>query len=91
MGCYTGIDDGKLLLDSIALEHHYLNDDEKDGEVSFEEDTLILYPTPGREVIVQTNFITKRRGMIVDCQHRLYMDVKPNDGQIGRQILAQAT
>jgi len=89
----TGIDDGKLLLDSIALEHYYLDDDdEKDGGVSLEEGTLDLHPTPGREVIVQTSFIAKRRGMIVDCQHRLYMDVNSNDGQnVGRRLLAQAT
>mmetsp|Transcript_6905 Transcript_6905/g.15762 ORF Transcript_6905/g.15762 Transcript_6905/m.15762 type:complete len:425 (-) Transcript_6905:83-1357(-) len=85
-----GIDDGELLLDSIAFELCIDDDDDHDGNISL-EDTLDLHPSPGREVTVQTNFIAKRRGMIVDCQHRLFLDVGSNAGKMNRRLLAQAT
>lgn len=94
----TGVDDGELLLDSnIALEHDD-DDDDDGGQVSLlEEDNALFFnndwhPTPGREVTVQTNFIVKRRGMILDCQHRLFMDVELDNGKrMNRRLLAQAT
>lgn len=87
-------------------------DDDDDGEEA--ADTVMLkdaefdddwHPVPGREVIVRTDFVVKRRGMIVDCRHRLYLDVG-GDPRIGgntpmtggaagtkrrRRLLAQAT
>jgi len=83
------------LLDSIALEDYCLDNDDDGGVSAMEEDIMHLHPAPGREVIVRTNFVTKRRGMIVDCQHRLYMDVhSKEDGgrEVGkRRLLARAT
>ena len=97
----TGVEDGELFVDTVALEH-YLDggDDERknDGEVLQLLDGGLdhnMHPLPGREVVVQTNFVTKRRGMIVDCEHRLYMNVDSSiDGQKmgrSRRLLAQAT
>ena len=77
----TGVEDGELFLDTVALEH-YLdggNDERKnEGEVLQLLDGGLdhnMHPLPGKAVVVQTKFVTKRRGMIVDCEHRLYMNV----------------
>eukprot|EP01082_Thalassiosira_pseudonana_P001531 g1636.t1 g1636 contig10:2482516-2483733(-) len=50
---------------------------------------------PGKDIIVQTNFIAKRRGMIIECQHRLLVedgDSSTNgDDTQRRRVLAEAT
>ena len=55
-------------------------------------------PSPRRDVIVRTNFIVKRRGMIVECRHELFMlDDYDESSQsltrsnVGRNLLAKAT
>ncbi|KAL7537306.1 hypothetical protein ACHAXR_011040 [Thalassiosira sp. AJA248-18] len=87
----TSVNDGELLLDSVAFEHQLDDDNENDAEEVSINDASDLNPTPGGEVTVQTNFVVKRRGMIIDCQHRLYTAVNSNDGMMNRRLLAQAT
>jgi len=81
----TGADDGELMLDSIVLA-------EDDLKVN-EEDILSLdwHLTPGKDVIVDTDIFIKRRGMFVECHHRLLLDVKLNNGENRRRLLAKAT
>jgi len=84
----TGVDGGELLLDPVAVED--LSDD--GAWAPWEgDDAARWHPAPGREVIVQTNFFAKRRGMIVECRHRLCMDVSSNNGRARRRLLARAT
>lgn len=51
----------------------------------------------GRDVIVETKFVAKRRGMVVECYHRLLMDMNINDvdeqgsTSKSRKLLAKAT
>lgn len=52
----------------------------------------------GRDVIVETKFVAKRRGMIVECHHRLLMDMDIDDDDDdqgstlkSRKLLAKAT
>ena len=79
----TNVQDGTLFLDSLVLlngnSNNNNNADEYDDDNIPEKFTMkefqLLYPTPGREVIVQTSYIPKRRGMIIECNHRLWMDV----------------
>ncbi|KAL7547334.1 hypothetical protein ACHAWF_010651 [Thalassiosira exigua] len=87
----TGIDDGELFLSDIALE--CFDDDtggggSKDGKGSTAVD---WHPAPGKEVTVQTNFVARHRGMIVDCRHSLLLDVKGERGTSDRRLLARAT
>ncbi|EJK71269.1 hypothetical protein THAOC_07312 [Thalassiosira oceanica] len=49
------------------------------------EGELEMKLRPGDEVTVQTMFSVRRRGMIVDCRHRLYLGDGP------RRLLAKAT
>lgn len=105
----TSVDDGELFLDSIVLEQHHVglediieNGNAERGEFAFENITdYYLHPVPGREVMVQTNFIGKRRGMFIECHHRLYLNVEvvnrnddgtevKNHGK-HRRLLAQAS
>ena len=49
-----------------------------------------------RDVIIETKFVAKRRGMIVECYHRLWMeiDIDNDDGGsplMQRKLLAKAT
>ena len=46
----------------------------------------IFEVSPGKEVLVETSFTVKRRGMIVECHHTLWMD---KDSR--KKLLAQAT
>lgn len=55
----------------------------------------------GRDVIVETKFVVKRRGMVVECYHRLLMDMDMDDidddeenentTRKSRRLLAKAT
>ncbi|KAK1745428.1 hypothetical protein QTG54_003352 [Skeletonema marinoi] len=50
----------------------------------------------GRDVIVETKFVAKRRGMVVECYHRLLMDIDIDDDDHdspskSRKLLAKAT
>lgn len=94
----TSIDEGELLLDPMVLESscpEHDDDDEAEsgGLFVLVEDTAldVFHPTPGQEVMVRTQFIAKRRGMIVICQHQLYMDVEAEVGLKRRRLLARAT
>ena len=82
----TGADNGELMLDSIVLA-------EGDINVNEEEDiqSLDWHLTPGKDVIVDTDIFIKRRGMFVECHHRLLLDVKLNNGEKRRRLLAKAT
>jgi acyl-CoA thioesterase FadM len=75
----TNVQDGALFLDSLVLLNDDNNVDEYDDDNMPEKLTMeefqLLHPTPGREVIVQTSYIPKRRGMIIECNHRLWMEV----------------
>jgi acyl-CoA thioesterase FadM len=81
----TNVQDGALFMDSLVLLNDSGNDnnnnnvDEYYGANIPEEfrmkDFHSLHPTPGREVIVQTSYIPKRRGMVIECNHRLWMEV----------------
>mmetsp|Transcript_23360 Transcript_23360/g.46559 ORF Transcript_23360/g.46559 Transcript_23360/m.46559 type:complete len:422 (+) Transcript_23360:309-1574(+) len=51
---------------------------------------MALHPKPGSELTVQTNFVAKRRGMIIVCHHRLWMDVGDLKRKT-RRLLAQST
>ena len=85
----TAIDEGELFLDSnIVLEHAVGSSCDVEEKQAVESS---MFPIPGREVTVQTHFRSKRRGMILECQHRLYMEVNVTDGKTNRRLLAQAT
>ena len=47
----------------------------------------------GRDVIVETKFVIKRRGMVVECYHRLLMDMdeEGESSSKSRKLLAKAT
>ena len=47
----------------------------------------------GRDVIVETKFVIKRRGMVVECYHRLLMDMDEvgDSSSKSRKLLAKAT
>jgi len=79
----TGADECELLFDSTVLDN--------DLNVN-EEDILSLdwHLTPGKDVIVDTDIFIKRRGMFVECHHRLLLDVKLNNGENRRRLLAKA-
>lgn len=49
-----------------------------------------FHPKAGSELTVQTNFVAKRRGMIIVCHHRLWMDVGDLKKKT-RRLLAQST
>ena len=73
----TSVDDGELSLDSME------DDVEPDASV----------PAPGREVIVRTEFLVKRRGMVVECRHELLAAGAEEAGRPRRRrrLLARAT
>ena len=81
----TGADDAELLLDSIVLAEDDINVNE--------EDILSLdwHLTPVKDVIVDTDIFIKRRGMFVECHHRLLLDVELNNGEKIIRLLAKAT
>jgi len=81
----TGADNGELVLDSIVLYEDDLNVNEEDI-LSLDWDL-----TPGKDVIVDTDIFIKRRGMFVECHHRLFLDVKLTNGENRRRLLAKAT
>jgi acyl-CoA thioesterase FadM len=89
----TSVDNGELMFNSIVVvvgeEETDLNINE--GDIILSDDWDL---TPGRDVIVDTDIVIKRRGMIVEFHHRLLMDVKLNNSgekNSRRRLLAQAT
>ena len=87
----TGVDDGELpRLDSIfALDHHPVADDVGNGDDDDRRNdnwakevvsSDSCHPHPNRELIVRTNFVARRRGMIVECRHMLLMDIATTAG-----------
>lgn len=90
----TSVDDGKLM--GLCNDSNFFDDGEEKGmgttcsetttAASFGEenavDTATAKTVSRREITVRTNFIVKRRGMIVECRHELFMhgDDDYNDG-----------
>ena len=81
----TGLDDGEFMLDSIVLHEDDLNINQEEIR------SLDWQLTPGKDVIVDTDIFVKRRGMFVECHHRLLLDVKLTNGDNKRRLLAKAT
>ncbi len=80
----TSVDDGKLV---SMNDSGFLNNEEKGvemGNATKEKtvDTYYSYATPSTDVVVRTEFIVKRRGMIVECRHELFKD-ENDSGNIG--------
>ncbi|KAL7468813.1 hypothetical protein ACHAXS_009047 [Conticribra weissflogii] len=110
----TGIDNGKLFLDSLVLENKdcflpsytpesCIASKERAEYADTDQDTLqnstiftetfpfnSLHPKPGGELTVQTNFVPKRRGVVIVCHHRLWMNVDEMTKKT-RRLLAQST
>jgi len=63
----TSVDDGDLML-LFDEESHFVTDEE------YHKNTTPLTNSSRREITVRTNFIVKRRGMIVECRHELFID-----------------
>ncbi|KAL7457044.1 hypothetical protein ACHAWC_008529 [Mediolabrus comicus] len=86
----TSVDNGELMFDSIVVVGEETDLNINEGDIILSDDWDL---TPGRDVIVDTDIIIKRRGMIVEFHHRLLMDVKLNNsGEKNiRRLLAQAT
>ncbi len=67
------------------------DDGARGGASAFE---AIPRSAPGREVVVRTEFVVKRRGMVLECRHRLYAEANPGgagDGAAHGRLLARAT
>jgi acyl-CoA thioesterase FadM len=88
----TGVENGKLFdhdsaqtrdMDDISV-NEYRPEDEMQKMAN--EETAVFEVSPGKEVIVETTFDVKRKGMILDCHHTLWME-----GGSQRKLLAQAT
>ena len=73
----TSVDDGKIM---VSLDDSSFVNNEENGvemgntttEKTFEK--YYSYLRPSTDVFVRTNFIVKRRGMIVECWHELFKD-----------------
>lgn len=60
-----------------------------DGEIFLD---AIGSANVGKDVIVETKFVAKRRGMVVECNHRLLMDIEGESGNpTSTVLLAKAT
>lgn len=88
----TGVENGRLFdhdiaktenIDGISV-NQYRPEDEM--QKMAKEETTPIEVSPGKEVIVETSFDVKRRGMILDCHHTLWMEEGSQ-----RKLLAQAT
>jgi acyl-CoA thioesterase FadM len=88
----TGVENGKLFtldegFNDISVKDYQPEDEMQKINVETSDDSAIFKVTPGKDVIVQTAFDVKRRGMILDCHHTLWM----HDGMQKKKLLAQAT
>ena len=64
-----------------------------DGEIFL--DALDSTNHVGKDVIVETKFVVKRRGMVTECHHRLYMNMDADEAEDNavksKTLLAKAT
>jgi hypothetical protein len=79
----TSVDDGELMLLLNEEDSDFVEDEETRKEEKV-VNTYLSNSTPSmnasrREITVRTNFIVKRRGMIVECRHELFMDDDDDD------------
>ena len=93
----TGVENGRLFFDDdcwqhknsindISIDDFRPEDEMKKVSVVASDKSATFSVSPGKDVIVQTAFDVKRRGMILDCHHTLWMR---NADQ--KKLLAQAT
>lgn len=85
----TSVDDGEVtvMLDEGSNFGSSVENDMKGGSGTSEKakDASPVRAMPStmatsrRDVIIRTNFVVKRRGMIVECRHELFMDQNDSD------------
>jgi hypothetical protein len=80
----TSVDDGELMLLLNEEAFYFVEDEEETRKEKKVVNTYLSNTTPStdaspREITVRTNFIVKRRGMIVECRHELFMDDDDDD------------
>lgn len=89
----TAVENGRLFLLDENVQSAYSSEDVSVGEFRPEDAMQPLTSristcgvAPGKEVIVQTTFDVKSKGMILDCHHTIWME---DSGK--KKLLAQAT
>lgn len=83
---FLGIDDNASLMDDVPVDNFLPEKEMQKVRHSISDNESVVKICPGKDVIVQTSFDVKRRGMILDCHHTLWM----KDGNTSKR-LAQAT